>query len=257
MWSQGCWGKGMPAERLKRTYEVSCLSRCHQKFSENSSSSQQTIEGFTVVKKKPPLPVTKVGMKEYILELIVDGDLVSYCLALFLISVSCKGSLSPSDSLSAHLFTACYATPTQNSQTRRSQRKHVWRLQLMRRWWSWVKLIRLWSPWVIKSFHFSRISCYNHQNIQGLVSVIYNGWSSRCRRPFSSYSIQFVDVVQDDPYMWTLTSHLIAFEHSVGRHSGIMAGNELLRIIDRFGFREKVLLYFSYRWHSLLTSSIS
>ena len=40
-------------------------------------SSQQTIDGFTVIKKKPPPPVTKAGMTEYILELIVDGDLVS------------------------------------------------------------------------------------------------------------------------------------------------------------------------------------
>jgi hypothetical protein len=37
---------------------------------------QQTINAFTVVKPRPPPPVTKVGLKEYLLELVVDADLV-------------------------------------------------------------------------------------------------------------------------------------------------------------------------------------
>jgi hypothetical protein len=81
---------------------------------------------------------------------------------------------------------------------------------------------------------------YCYQDIQGLVSVIYDGWSSKQRRPFSSYSIQFVNSPLDDPYKWSLASHLIAFKHTIGRHSGIMIGNEMATIIDEFGFRKKV-----------------
>ena len=53
------------------------LCRQLESLTQHLLSSQQTIDSFTVIKKKPPPPVTKAGMTEYILELIVDGDLVS------------------------------------------------------------------------------------------------------------------------------------------------------------------------------------
>jgi hypothetical protein len=95
-------------------------------------SSQQTIDGFTVIKKKPPPPVTKAGMTEYILELIVDGDLVSnsFIPGSLDLTLNC---CSHFDSLSGHRFVAYCVIPTQNSLKRMFQRKCVLRLQLTRR----------------------------------------------------------------------------------------------------------------------------
>jgi hypothetical protein len=42
----------------------------------------QTLDGSVVAVKNPLPPVTKAGIKEYLLELIVDGDLVC-CLHYF------------------------------------------------------------------------------------------------------------------------------------------------------------------------------
>ena len=41
------------------------------------------MDGFVVAVKKPPPPVTKAGIKEYLLELIVDGDLVCFVVFFF------------------------------------------------------------------------------------------------------------------------------------------------------------------------------
>jgi hypothetical protein len=38
----------------------------------------QTLDGFVVAVKRAPPPVTKAGIKEYLLELIVDADLVRF-----------------------------------------------------------------------------------------------------------------------------------------------------------------------------------
>ena len=35
------------------------------------------MNNFIVEKVKPPPPITKAGLKEYVLELVIDGDLVS------------------------------------------------------------------------------------------------------------------------------------------------------------------------------------
>ena len=90
------------------------------------------------------------------------------------------------------------------------------------------------------------------QDIQGHISVVYDSWSSRRRRPFSSYSIQFVHSFPDDPYKWSLRSHLIGFKHTVGRHSGTMVGKQLASIIDEFDFGHKVHSVVHARHHYLL-----
>jgi hypothetical protein len=41
------------------------------------------LDGFVVAIKKPPPPVTKAGIKEFLLELIVDADLVCYIAFIF------------------------------------------------------------------------------------------------------------------------------------------------------------------------------
>ena len=143
-----CGSHGTPSKRLERTQEVSeihVLLCCWlESLTQYFLSSQQMIDGFTVIKKKPPPPITKAGMMEYIFELIVDGDLVS----VFLFISGCLCHISSYCSLfallSSHPFIACYVIPTQNSPKKIFQWKHVLQLRLTRRWWSWMKLIKVW-----------------------------------------------------------------------------------------------------------------
>ena len=40
--------------------------------------------------------------------------------------------------------------------------------------------------------------------------------------------------------MWKLKSCLIAFDCTIGRHSGKMLGNELVKVINKFDFSDRV-----------------
>ena len=82
----------------------------------------------------------------------------------------------------------------------------------------------------------------SEQNIPSLASVVYDGWSSKRRRPFSSISIQYIHSPPEDPYDWSLKSHLLAFNRTIGRHTGIMVGKDLVSVIRKFGLEHKVSL---------------
>jgi hypothetical protein len=80
------------------------------------------------------------------------------------------------------------------------------------------------------------------QHIPSLVSIVYDGWSSKRRRPFSSVSIQYIHSPPDDPHDWSLKNHLLAFNQTVGRHTGMMVGKDLVSVIEKFGLERKVSL---------------
>jgi len=54
-------------------------------------------------------------------------------------------------------------------------------------------------------------------------------------------SIQYIHASTDAPYEWSLESHLLAFNRTVGRHTGKNIGEELVTVIRKFGFEDKVL----------------
>ena len=85
-----------------------------------------------------------------------------------------------------------------------------------------------------------------YQNILSLVLIVWDGWSSKHRCPFSSYSIQYINSSPNDPYDWSLKSHLIAFNWTVGQHTGQMVGKDLVGVVERFGLKSKVRLCFVY-----------
>ena len=76
--------------------------------------------------------------------------------------------------------------------------------------------------------------------INSLVSIVYNGWSSKRRQSFASYSIQYIYSPPKDPYHWSLKSHLLDFHWTVGRHTGLMIGNDIIGVIQKFGLKNKV-----------------
>ena len=77
-------------------------------------------------------------------------------------------------------------------------------------------------------------------SINSLVSIVYDGWSSKRRRSFASYSIQYIYSPPEDPYHWSLKSHLLDFHQTVGRHTGLMVGNDIVGVIRKFGLKDKV-----------------
>jgi hypothetical protein len=103
--------------------------------------------------------------------------------------------------------------------------------------------------------------------IDSLVSIVYDGWSSRRRRSFASYSIQYIYSPPEDPYHWSLKSHLLEFHRTVGRHTGLMVGNDIVGVIQKFGLKDKVSgllmrttefnIYFSSLVGSLATTYLS
>ena len=76
-------------------------------------------------------------------------------------------------------------------------------------------------------------SCLIHasQTITSLVTGVFDGWTTKRRRPFLSFSIQYIHSPPEDPYKWSLKTNLLAFRHTIGRHTGIMLGKELENII--------------------------
>ena len=63
---------------LCKSKNVEAKARQPTDWGKNLVTKTQTLDGFVVVVKKAPLPVTKAGIKEYLLELIVDADLVCF-----------------------------------------------------------------------------------------------------------------------------------------------------------------------------------
>ena len=69
------------------------------------------------------------------------------------------------------------------------------------------------------------------------------GYMSKRRRPYSSFLMQYIHSPANDPYMWSLKNHLLAFNHTVGRHTGQMVGKELVDVIRKFKLEDKVSSY--------------
>jgi len=78
------------------------------------------------------------------------------------------------------------------------------------------------------------------KSIGSLVSIVYDGWSSKRCRSFASYSIQYIYSPPKDPNHWSLKSHLLEFHQTVGRHTGLMVGSDMIDVIQKFGLKDKV-----------------
>lgn len=101
----------------------------------------QTINSFVVAKKPPPLPVTKAGMKEFILELIVDGDLVLIFPHLSVYQITYSFLCSHFSLLGGQLYIALSITSIQKSRQPISQGTRLSAMQSLRKLPSLTQLI--------------------------------------------------------------------------------------------------------------------
>lgn len=81
---------------------------------------------------------------------------------------------------------------------------------------------------------------YVSQNITSRVTGVFDGWSTRRRRPFMAFLIQFIHSPPENPNAWSLKALLLAFKHTVGRHNGKMIGHELVTISKEYNLEDKV-----------------
>ncbi|KAF8622375.1 hypothetical protein AX15_007067 [Amanita polypyramis BW_CC] len=190
---------------ITRFHYYEYVSRCkakqiepkaHPPEASGKNKGQKTMDGYIVaVKKVDTIPlVTKAGLKEFLLELIVDGDLICpiflfTCMAYFLI-YSYKSFQFIEQPSFQHL---------------------VYYLNLK------VKDTDIPKQTCMSDAIMHKVECLDDidttlvENISSLVSIVWDGWSSKCHCPFSSYSIQYINSSPNDPYNWSLKSHLITF----------------------------------------------
>lgn len=72
------------------------------------------------------------------------------------------------------------------------------------------------------------------------MTVIWDGWSTRKRRPYTSFSISFIDSPADNDRLWELKKYLVEFNSPVGRHTGELIGKDLVTTIRKFQLEMKV-----------------
>ena len=80
----------------------------------------------------------------------------------------------------------------------------------------------------------------NQQHIPSKVSTIWDGWSTRKRQPFTSFSISFIDSPPDNDNLWALKNYLLEFNSPVGRHTGELIGMDLVNTTRKFRLEKKV-----------------
>jgi hypothetical protein len=80
-----------------------------------------------------------------------------------------------------------------------------------------------------------------HKNIQGTVSFTFDTWTSKTGDPFLSITGHYIAVLPDRPDAWELKTQQLAFAPFEGHHSGSNMSNVIIRTLDRYSIREKVI----------------
>lgn len=72
------------------------------------------------------------------------------------------------------------------------------------------------------------------------MSFTFDTWTSEAGDPYLSMTGHYISAPKASPQEWTLKSEQLGFTHIEGNHSGANIGGILVRIIDRYGLRQKV-----------------
>lgn len=83
------------------------------------------------------------------------------------------------------------------------------------------------------------------KHIPGRVSFTFDTWTSEAGDPYLSMTGHYITGPKESPQDWELKSEQLGFTHIEGNHSGANLGGILIRIIDRYGIRQKASFFFS------------
>lgn len=72
---------------------------------------------------------------------------------------------------------------------------------------------------------------------------MYDGWSAQKRRAYNGIGIQWIGSPEENENDWKIERCLLVFDPSPGRHTGKAIGLEMLEVVRKFGFSDKVSLH--------------
>jgi hypothetical protein len=72
---------------------------------------------------------------------------------------------------------------------------------------------------------------------------MFDTWTSKTSDPFFSVTGHYITALPNKPNKWQLKSQQLAFTPFEGHHSGSNMSTILVRTIDRYGIRQKVMYY--------------
>lgn len=81
------------------------------------------------------------------------------------------------------------------------------------------------------------------KEIPGRASFTFDSWTSDSGNPYLSVTGHYIDAPADAPHEWELKCEQLSFTSIEGNHSGENIGNILVRVVDRFELRKKVLYF--------------
>lgn len=207
-------------------------------------SSQILIDTFTVIQKKPQptLLATKDGLKEYMLELVVDGNLVSVWL-IFDLDFSCLFyNFSHSGFLSNHPSNAYCATLIQSSLLMIFQSEPVLQMPFRKRLWSSMKLTKPWLQYVLPHSWIRHFEWF-------LICRIFKGkflWSMMGGLLGAAVHILHIHPLCLFSEGWSIQLDSQEPPHCICENSwpSLRDHNRkwVSRVIDEFGFRSRVIV---------------
>jgi hypothetical protein len=110
------------------------------------------------------------------------------------------------------------------------------------------------------AFKFRRVLHTNDdfcgfQDIPGKVSFTFDTWTSEAGDPYLSVTGHYIGSMAGNPNDWEMKSEQLGFTHIEGNYSGANLGGILIRVIDRYGIRNKASLSRAVIYVSLFMNS--
>lgn len=88
-----------------------------------------------------------------------------------------------------------------------------------------------------------------YKTINSQFSTTFDLWQSGAGDPYLSLTVHYIDAPKEKPNDWELKSDLLAFTEIKGNHSGANIGEYIIRIANRYGILNKVIVLLSaIRW---------
>jgi hypothetical protein len=88
------------------------------------------------------------------------------------------------------------------------------------------------------------------------VSFTFDTWTSKTGDPFLSITGHYIAAPIEKPQDWELKSEQLAFAPFEGHHSGENMANVIIRVMDRYGIRNKVCASFQTELVRCLMSDV-
>jgi hypothetical protein len=91
---------------------------------------------------------------------------------------------------------------------------------------------------------YIHVFCGGFQHLLGQISITLDAWTSKAYDPYLGVTAHYIDSPPQRPNEWTLKSDILGFTEIKGNHGGANQAATVLRVLDRYGIRDKVSLIY-------------